>query len=70
LVARDPNGVVYGQAAVAIIALPPCAAGMNGAAWINNGLAAPTYRQAVSTTGPATEPVYCVYNGTAYGWAY
>jgi hypothetical protein len=70
LVARDPNGVVYGQAAVAIAALPGCAAGMTGAAWINNGLAAPTYRQAVSTTGPATEPVYCVYNGTAYGWAY
>lgn len=57
--------------ALTIATLPTCGAANVGAmALVNNGAASPTYRQAVSTTGGATEPVFCVYNGASYGWAY
>jgi len=64
------NGYVKLQA-VAIASLPSCAAGTVGEiAFVNNGIAAPTYHQAVSATGSAEWPVSCSYNGTSYGWVY
>jgi hypothetical protein len=58
-------------APVAIGALPTCNSSAVGTmAWVNNGIASPTYHQAVSTTGSAVFPVYCTYNGTAYNWVY
>ncbi len=51
----------------AIASLPACNAGIaGGRAIVNNGVASPTYQGAVSTTGAATQPVFC--NGT--GWIY
>lgn len=64
------NGVVQ-HTGLAIASLPTCnSSNPRMEAWINNGIAAPTYRQAVSATGSAIEPVYCIYNGSTYGWAY
>ena len=57
---------------VAIASLPACtaAANLGQIAFVNNGIASPTYHQTVSTTGGATWPVYCTYNGTTYAWVY
>ncbi len=50
-----------------IAALPACTVGFTGArATVSNGVATPTYQGAVSTTGAATQPVFC--NGS--GWVY
>lgn len=47
--------------------LPTCNAGASGAhATVTNGIASPTYQQAVSATGAATQPVFC--SGSA--WIY
>jgi hypothetical protein len=57
--------------AVAIANLATCNANIvGGLAFVNNGIAAPTYHQAVSTTGGGIWPVFCTYNGSAYGWVY
>lgn len=56
---------------VAIGSLPSCASGTVGEfASVNNGVTSPTYFGAVSTTGTATDPVYCNYNGSTYQWVY
>lgn len=57
---------------VAISSLPTCTGSGNVGqmAWINNGVASPTYNAAVSSTGSAIEPVACTYTGSAYGWTY
>ncbi len=50
-----------------IASLPPAGTGMAGArATITDGIASPTYRQAVSATGATVQPVFC--NGS--GWVY
>lgn len=52
---------------VAIASLPACNAGATGEfQYVTNGVASPTYLAAVSTTGTATDPVWC--NGSA--WVY
>jgi hypothetical protein len=53
--------------AVAISALPTCNAALAGT-WrsVNNGVASPSYRDAVSTTGAATQAVYCDGSGWTY----
>jgi hypothetical protein len=38
--------------------------------FINNGVTAPTYHLAVSSTGTGQWPVSCTYNGTTYSWVY
>jgi hypothetical protein len=54
-----------------ISGLPACASSIKGAlASVSNGVASPTYFGTVSTTGTATDPVYCNYNGTTYQWVY
>ena len=53
-------------AAVAIAALPACSTVPGARLAINNGIASPTYHQAVSATGTAMQPVFC--NGTS--WLY
>ncbi len=56
---------------VAIASLPACASGTVGSiAFVNNGVASPTYHATVSTTGGATWQVSCTYNGTTYAWVY
>ncbi len=58
-------------APVAIGSLPTCGSSLVGREyWVNNGVTSPTYHLAVSTTGTATWPVYCTYNGSAYAWVY
>ena len=52
---------------VAIASLPTCNAGLAGARMaVNNGVASPTFQAVVSTTGAATQPVFC--NGA--NWIY
>jgi hypothetical protein len=73
--AANPWGPAFAgtinQTTVAIASLPACGSSTVATqAWVNNGIASPTYREAVSATGPATEPVYCVNTGTSFGWAY
>lgn len=49
--------------------LPTCNAAMNGVRLvINNGVASPTYRAAVSTTGTTWSPIWC--SPTASAWQY
>lgn len=56
---------------VAIGSLPRCnRSNVGKQAFINNGIAAPTYHQTVSTTGSAYWPVFCTYNGSSYNWVY
>ncbi len=58
-------------APVAIGSLPTCGSTLVGREyWVNNGVTSPTYHLAVSSTGTATWPVYCTYNGSAYAWVY
>ena len=69
LILTNVDGFISGS--VAISSLPTCGSTMVGTlAWVNNGVAAPTYHLSVSTTGSATWPVFCTYNGTTYGWVY
>jgi hypothetical protein len=66
-----PNSLLYTP--VNFSALPPCAAaGATGVAmWIKDGPAPTAFKQSVTAGGgTAVEPVYCTYNGTAYGWVY
>jgi hypothetical protein len=57
---------------VAISALPSCAGvgDVGQWAWVNNGVAIPTYHQGVTTTGSGQWPVICAYNASIYGWVY
>lgn len=56
---------------VAIASLPTCNSSTAGAhATVNNGVAPPTYWGTVSTTGAATDSVFCYYSGSAYSWVY
>jgi hypothetical protein len=71
----DPSGNLTakstGNTPVAIAALGTCDTTTKGTIkTVNNGIASPTYRQTVSTTGTATWPVFCTYNGTSYAWVY
>ena len=53
--------------AFAIAGLPTCNSSTAGAnAYVTNGVASPTFMGAVSTTGAATDPVFC----TGSGWVY
>ena len=71
LIALDQAGTTYGPPPVAIASLPTCSSSNIGFAFINNGVASPTYNAAVgSTTGPAIDLVACTYNGSAYAWTY
>ncbi len=64
-------GTVLKLAAYSISGLPACNAGSVGEiTTVNNGVASPSYNGAVSTTGPATDPVFCNYNGSTYQWVY
>ena len=57
--------------AYAIASLPTCNSSTVGSfVSVNNGVTSPTYFGSVSTTGGATDPVYCYYNGTSYQWVY
>jgi hypothetical protein len=68
--AQTFNGTISG-AVYTVATLPTCTSGIVGAlASVNNGVTSPTYFGAVSTTGTATDPVYCNYNGSTYGWVY
>lgn len=52
---------------VAIGSLPSCVSGEAGTlAVVNNGIASPTYRQAVSATSTATQLVFCDGSGWTY----
>jgi hypothetical protein len=56
---------------VAIASLPTCnSTNVGDQGFINNGVTAPTYHLAVSSTGTGQWPVYCTYNGTTYSWVY
>ena len=66
-VAADTGGVVYPLGkAVAIGSLPVCGAAVVGYATVTDGIASPTYMQAVSATGSSKRPVFC--DGTS--WTY
>jgi hypothetical protein len=66
------GGGVLQLTPVTIAHLPACsAAGSVGeVAFISNGVASPTYHQAVSSTGSASWLVTCAYTGSFYGWVY
>ena len=56
-----------GTGGFTIASLPTCNSGLAGQfAYVTNGVAAPSYMGAVSTTGSANDPVFC--NGS--GWVY
>jgi hypothetical protein len=56
---------------MAIASLPACdAARVGSIAMVRNGVAAPTFHQAVSETGPASWAVACATNGATYAWVY
>jgi hypothetical protein len=67
LIAQDPAGTTYQVGAATTIAnLPACTSSNVGDATISNGIASPTYMQAVSATGTSTRKINC--DGTS--WAY
>jgi hypothetical protein len=48
--------------------LPTCNSGLEGArAFVTNGIASPTFLQAVSATGAAVDPVFCTGSAWVYG---
>jgi len=54
-----------------ISSLPTCNAGNVGdQRFVSNGVTAPTYHLAVSSTGTGQWPVWCTYNGSTYSWVY
>lgn len=63
----DPVFALYGAVAPYTIAtLPACATNVGLLAYVTNGVATPTYRDTVSTTGSTNQLVWC--DGT--NWTY